>query len=69
MNTILKSWHESGFKTVFDAEEGDKKPEKKAAKTTDKKPRYTKKERSEDNKQSMKDSWEIILSDIEEDRE
>lgn len=69
MNTILKSWHESGFKTVFDAEEGDKKPEKKAAKTTGKKPRYTKKERSEDNKQSMKDSWEIILSDIEEDRE
>lgn len=69
MNTILKSWHESGFKTVFDAEEGDKKPEKKSAKTTGKKPRYTKKERSEDNKQSMKDSWEIILSDIEEDRE
>ena len=70
MNKILKSWHENGFKTVFDAEEGDKKPEKRQQKQSGgQKPRYPKKEKSEENKQSMKDSWEIILSDIEEEKE
>lgn len=52
MNTILRSWHEKGYKTLADAE-GEVKPDSKKAK----------KETSYDLEKSLAYSWEIVHND------